>query len=180
MVTASRCSTSCRGRCGRRTSTRRRTTPSGSRRKGRSRWSTGRTTPSSVARRRIRRLAAELRVPVEERQNLVALLGGHHEDCAGDSGPAQRVQRRDLRLDAEDRHVERPRGAPGPGPALAERGDLGHRVAHAHADGHPAVTVVHDAVEGRGAVATHEDRRGGAFGGGWAPPPSVADYTTPP
>src|SRR5439155_1305511 len=50
-VTASRCCTSCRGRCGRRTSTRRRTTPSSSPRRGTRRSSTGRTTPCSRGRR---------------------------------------------------------------------------------------------------------------------------------
>src|SRR2546427_9368309 len=51
MVTASRCCTSSRERCGRRTSTRRRTTPSSSPRRGRRRSSTGRTTPCSRGRR---------------------------------------------------------------------------------------------------------------------------------
>src|SRR5437879_12686602 len=51
MVTASRCCTSSRERCGRRTSTRRRTTPSSSPRRGTRRSSTGRTTPCSRGRR---------------------------------------------------------------------------------------------------------------------------------
>src|SRR2546427_26974 len=51
MVTASRCCTSSREKCGRRTSTRRRTTPSSSPRRGRRRSSTGRTTPCSRGRR---------------------------------------------------------------------------------------------------------------------------------
>src|SRR5207247_10622776 len=50
-VTASRCCTSCRERCGRRTSTRRRTTPSSSPRRGTRRSSTGRTTRCSRGRR---------------------------------------------------------------------------------------------------------------------------------
>src|SRR2546425_37367 len=54
MATASRCCTSCRGRCGSGTSTRPRTTSSCFPRTGRSPWSIARTTPSSIRPRPLR------------------------------------------------------------------------------------------------------------------------------
>src|SRR6202008_2079589 len=85
------------------------------------------------------------------------------------------IDGRAVGLDAEDADRDRLRVASGLRRGLAQGRDLGDDPRSPEADGHPAVAELDHALEGRGAVTAHEDRRMGLLEGlGMGPDPVEA------